>query len=237
MSVIHDEDGRRLYKARGPDGEAAWVDHDELWRLQRGQQEELRRSHARRRRLVLLGLVGLVALALVLTVSWWRSDLAGSPDATAMPDAAGTKPGTYVNEPAAALELLEGDEDGAAGPPVPTAPSPTEQVAGAVRAWAAAWERQDLAAYLASYAASFEPSGGQTRAGWIGWRSTRLQAPASIRVKIEELEIVFGEGGLAEARFVQSYDSPDYSDVVRKRLELVEEDAGWRIVEERSTRP
>ena len=65
--------GPRLYKARGPDGEVAWVDHDELWRLQHSQAERLRQDRARRGRLVLLALAGLVALALVLVILRLRS--------------------------------------------------------------------------------------------------------------------------------------------------------------------
>ena len=58
--------GGRLYKARGADGEVAWVDHEELWRLQQAQADEARRQQLRRRRQLLLGLLGLVVVALVL---------------------------------------------------------------------------------------------------------------------------------------------------------------------------
>ena len=53
-------DGGRLYKARGPDGEAVWVDHEELWRL---QQEA-------NRRLAIVIPVTLLALFLLLFSSF-----------------------------------------------------------------------------------------------------------------------------------------------------------------------
>jgi len=230
MNETHDE-GRRLYKARGPDGEVAWVDHDQLWRLQQGQTEQLRRDRARRRRLVLLGLVGLVALALALVTFRLRSGVESvpDPDATADPPTVAAGPRVPTAEP-------QPSSLGATPDPLPS-PSPTERVAGAVRSWAAAWARQDVPAYLAGYAAGFEPAGGSSRSSWESLRRRRLLAPSSIRVEIEELEIAFREGDRAVARFLQSYRSPGYSDVVRKSLELVEQEGEWRIVSERAEAP
>ena len=106
-----------------------------------------------------------------------------------------------------------------------------------MRRWADAWARQDVAAYLASYAAGFEPAAGLTRPDWERLRRRRLLDPASIRVEIEGLEVVVRAEGRAEASFLQTYVSPDYSDVVRKSLLLVEETGEWRIVAERSEAP
>jgi hypothetical protein len=41
----------------------------------------------------------------------------------------------------------------------------------------------------------------------------------------------------AEARFLQRYSSPSYSDVVRKSLQLIEDGDDWRIVTERAETP
>ena len=103
-----------------------------------------------------------------------------------------------------------------------------------MRAWADAWVRRDVPAYLASYAAGFEPPDGLSRPDWVSLRRRRLLDRAFIRLEIEELEIELRDAGGAEARFRQSYSSPSYSDVVRKTLELVEDGGEWLIVAERS---
>ena len=242
------EDGRRLYKARGPDGEVAWVDHDELWRLQQEQAERLRRERTRRRRLVLLALAGLVAVALVLVFSRLRMGVEPpEPDAAprAEADAAVAPPGEAGSadasaEPEAApADAVSGTEASARSPEVARsgAAAPAERAAEAVRAWAAAWASRDVDTYLASYSGAFAPADGSSRSSWESLRRDRLTTPAWIRVEIEGLGIAVGEDGRAEARFLQSYSSPDYADVVRKTLELVEVDGIWRITAERAETP
>lgn len=226
-----DDKGRRLYKGRGPDGEVAWVDHDELWRLQQSQAKELRRGHARRHRLLVLALTGLAVVALAAAIFWWRSAAAPKLEGTGVPVAVAAEPeGGPVSEAV--------DPERA---PIETAadrePSPSDRVAAAVTTWAEAWARQDVPAYLAGYATGFEPDRGLSRSDWESLRRRRLLGPASIEVEIEGLEITFGEQGRAEARFVQRYNSPTYSDVVRKRLQLVQEAGEWRIAAESSAPP
>jgi len=41
-----------------------------------------------------------------------------------------------------------------------------QRAAEAVRAWAAAWESQDVDAYLASYSGAFVPADGSSRSSW-----------------------------------------------------------------------
>ena len=253
--------GQRLYKARGADGEVAWVDHQELWRLQQAQAEEARRQQSRRRRrlLLLLGLLAAVAVALVVGLLELRS-------------ADGPAPVTARTEPAPEAAAPAGGEGATAGPapeaggergPPPAAPevgsqagtptagsgprsetfaagpaaAPSGRAAGAVRAWAGAWASRDVAAYLAAYSSSFRPADGLTRRSWEALRRRRLLTPASIEVEIEGLEVVMRGEGRAEARFVQRYRSPIYADVVRKSLDLVEEEGAWRILGERVEAP
>ena len=248
---------RRLYKARGPDGEVAWVDHDELWRLQQRQAQELRRERVRRRRLLLLGLAALVVAMLALAFLRLRQGTAPSETAggvvvpetaaaVAPPEAAvAESAGVEETSPAAPGPRAAADVEPPSGAPAPppeqpTASTaqepapPTELVAAAVRGWADAWGRRDVESYLASYSASFQPGDGASRSAWRGLRRRRLERPAWIRVEIEDLEIAWRDGGRAEARFRQSYESPLYADVVRKSLELVEEEGDWRIIAERA---
>lgn len=244
-----DDPRRKLYRARRPDGEVAWVDHDELWQIQHSRAEELRRSRARRRRVAAVALCGLLALVVAAVVYRLRSpaDAPAPPPAAVEPDA--TPPAARADS--GPLAVAAGSDESAAGPPVtapsapaatadgppPPTPAPAEQVEGAVRAWADAWARQDVAAYLASYAAEFEPPDGLPRPEWVSLRRRRVRDRASIELKIEALEIELRGAGRAEARFRQSYSSPSYSDVVRKTLVLVEDEGDWRIVAERASAP
>jgi len=48
---------------------------------------------------------------------------------------------------------------------------------------------------------------------------------------VQDLE-VHDRDGLLEARFVQSYESDRFSDVVQKSLFFIREDRAWRIADE-----
>jgi hypothetical protein len=219
-----------------------WVDHEELWRLQQKQTEGLRRDHARRHRLLVLAMAGLVTVCLAVAVFLLRSSILSSPPAPQMPatpidlEGAATPPEALAVSEAPA-EVLPHAADPERLPDEAEAesrPSSTDPIAAALAAWAGAWARQDVAAYLGSYAAGFRPTADLSRPAWESLRRQRLLTPATIRVEIEEVEIERVGESRAEARFVQSYSSPSYSDVVTKSLELVEEEGQWRIVSERA---
>ncbi len=215
MSPSDERSGRR-YKVRGASGKSEWVDHNDLWRLQQLQIERIREE--RRRRLRVVSLAAVVLVAVVLAVVWLTMDRAEEPGARALPEPA------LAGEAAATV-----GEPAAAAAPRPT---PEEEIGAAVAAWAAAWGRQDVGAYLACYSADFRPADGSRRAAWERRRRRRLERPAFIRLDLGELEIDLRDAGRAEVRFRQSYSSPDYSDVVRKTLTLAAEEGGWRIVGE-----
>ncbi|MDX1503230.1 MAG: hypothetical protein R3325_12790, partial [Thermoanaerobaculia bacterium] len=60
-----------------------------------------------------------------------------------------------------------------------------------------------------------------------------LAAPRFIRVSLAFLDFRTPSADRAEVDFVQSYESDRRSDTVTKRLELVREAGGWKIVAER----
>ncbi len=123
----------------------------------------------------------------------------------------------------------------AAAEPDPEPEPAPEAVDSAVRAWAEAWTRQDVDAYLAAYVDGYAPA-GQSGAAWRANRRQRISAPASIRVEIDALEVRVTEPGQARARFRQTYRSDAYQDVVVKTLTLRSGPGGWKIVSE-SSRP
>lgn len=161
-------------------------------------------------------------------------DLAGSPGGPWQPPA--EEPPT--EEPARPFEAA-GPQAPAAGeqPSVEGGPAvrPTE-IVDTLRAWATAWSRQRFDDYLSFYAADFEPPDGLDRAAWEAARRERIAAPGWIRVALTLVEVEETGAGTAEARFVQSYRSERYNDLVRKHLTMVREDGEWKIAAERVVR-
>ena len=106
--------------------------------------------------------------------------------------------------------------------------------AKAVTAWADAWSRQDVEAYLGAYAPDFQTPGGQSRDAWESQRRDRVAAPKSISVKVEAPRARAADGGRVRVTFRQHYRSDLFSGSSTKTLLLARSDDGrWRIVQER----
>jgi tetratricopeptide (TPR) repeat protein len=114
----------------------------------------------------------------------------------------------------------------------PVATKPAGGIETAVNAWAQAWARRDVDAYLAAYAPDFSAP-GLSRADWEAQRRTRIEAPKSITVDISNLN-VDQQGTTATATFRQAYRSNLLSSTVAKTLKLTQIDGEWRIVGETS---
>lgn len=141
------------------------------------------------------------------------SDTAEVPDEAAGPGRSGQAPGSE------SASILEPE-------------APVQSVEQFVRAWAADWSRQDVAAYLSRYAADFRPASGLDRGLWAAQRRLRLARPSSIDVQVTAFE-VHAEGNLqVRASFDQAYRANHYRDNVRKTLLLRRANAGWEILGE-----
>jgi len=112
---------------------------------------------------------------------------------------------------------------------LPSAEAAVEQVL----AWAEAWSRQDVEAYLASYSQRFKPQDGSDRSLWVAQRRQRVVAPRSIQVTLREMQASLLGEDRARLLFEQTYQSDTFRDVVRKTLVLVREAGAWKILEER----
>lgn len=151
---------------------------------------------------------------------------ATSPAATET-TAAASEPATAAAEPA---EVASVEPE-----PLPTLTVALRQeVQAAVDQWAAAWSAQDVEAYLASYADSFQVPGRQSRRQWEGLRRSRLTRPSRIDVKLiyDTFEVIAKDR--IQVDFNQVYDSNLYSDRTNKRLVMVLEDSTWKIASEKS---
>ena len=119
--------------------------------------------------------------------------------------------------------------------PEPAAPDPSsaiDEVEHAVRSWAAAWSRQDAAAYLELYAPDYSLA-GLDRATWESQRRVRITAPERLEIRVGELQVEAIGPERAIARFHQLYITEDKTLAARKVLELEHSQAGWKIVAER----
>ncbi len=143
-----------------------------------------------------------------------------------------------ANEPRSVAATASPSPPAGAEPSSVTSTEPPQTVAAGVRrliaGWSQGWQNQNVEAYLSHYARRFAPSNGQSRSDWAATRAQRLRAPDFIEITVSELEIEWIENARARATFSQGYRSNSYQDEVQKVLELVREDGGWKILEEKS---
>jgi len=119
----------------------------------------------------------------------------------------------------------------------PAAPKPAQEprdVLAVVTAWAEAWSRRDVDAYLAAYAKDFRTPKGEPRSAWEKSRRERLTAPKSIAVDIDVKRVVDKGDGTVSVTFRQDYCSDLFSGSTRKTLLMGKSaDGHWRILQER----
>ncbi|MDQ8020717.1 MAG: nuclear transport factor 2 family protein [Moraxellaceae bacterium] len=107
----------------------------------------------------------------------------------------------------------------------------TPAVEDTLRAWASAWDRSDVEAYLAHYAEDFMPAGGRSRAEWLEQRRERLQAQSIRHVLLSDMSVRYS-GEQATARFTQHYVDMGLMSTAQKRLILSKRNGAWKIRQE-----
>ena len=110
---------------------------------------------------------------------------------------------------------------------------PAAEVDEAVRAWALAWSRQDISAYLGSYGQNFVPQGQQSRSAWEIGRRTRITGKSGIRVEISSLKVIM-KSTKANVLFRQQYQSGPLRVFSKKMLAMEKSGDRWFIVKEAS---
>jgi tetratricopeptide (TPR) repeat protein len=100
--------------------------------------------------------------------------------------------------------------------------------------WATAWSRQDLNDYLSFYADDFSPADGRTLEQWRQIRRQRISSPRSIQVLVSDLVVDMLGLDHAQVTFTQVYNSPGYSDRVKKNLLFKQVQNSWRITQEQT---
>ena len=107
------------------------------------------------------------------------------------------------------------------------------EVASAVEAWAGAWSKRDVKAYLACYAKGFETPGHMSRTQWEAERTARVGKASAIQVGVEDLKVTMEGADKASAKFRQHYRSGALKSSTGKTLILVRQDGKWLIQQER----
>ena len=104
----------------------------------------------------------------------------------------------------------------------------------AVNAWAQAWSKKDADGYLSHYAKEFKTPGGEARAAWEKTRRSRITAPKSISVDIEQPKVTMNGADRATVTFRQNYKSDVLKANSRKTLLMIRSGDRWQILEEKS---
>lgn len=151
--------------------------------------------------------------------------------ATTAPVVAAAPPATTAPAPAASAPPANVRSDTAASDAKPaTADKPATDNAAlrTVQAWAQAWSRKDVKAYLALYDKDFEVPDGRSRSVWERERQQRVGKAGPITVDVENPRVSIS-GDRATVRFQQHYRSSGFNGSTNKTLELVRRGDQWRI--------
>ncbi|MBW1842440.1 MAG: SPOR domain-containing protein, partial [Deltaproteobacteria bacterium] len=111
----------------------------------------------------------------------------------------------------------------------------TDEIKTFLAKWKTAWENTvgdqgDIDAYMLFYSDDFT-SKGLDKSGWEEEKSTTNRKKEWIRLELMDIHIdETVRDGRVEARFIQDYQSSNYSGISRKTLTLKKEDSGWKIV-------
>jgi tetratricopeptide (TPR) repeat protein len=119
-------------------------------------------------------------------------------------------------------------------PAVEKAPSSgaSDDVAKAIVAWADAWSRKDMRAYLGAYSSDFDTPKGMSRKAWEQEREKRIAGKGGkISISVDTPQVTIN-GDKATAKFRQHYKATGLSSSTTKTLVLVRNGSKWLIKEE-----
>jgi tetratricopeptide (TPR) repeat protein len=125
-------------------------------------------------------------------------------------------------------------------PATESAPEPTlvnfanqeTRLIESVKAWAQAWSDKDFAAYTGFYTPQYRAK-FESHQQWLEQRRNRITRPGTINVEVSDIQIKWRSEDRAFIDFKQAFDSPRYSDRVKKRLGFNLIGSEWKITEER----
>jgi len=154
---------------------------------------------------------------------------------TATPGAAAATPSAKpVPAPVVATTPAPVAAPAPAPAPAPTkaASSANDDIIKAMNAWADAWSRKDMRAYLNAYSQDFDTPKGMNRKAWEQEREQRIAGKGGkISVSFDSPQITVN-GDKATAKFRQHYKATGLSSSTTKTLVFVRNGSKWQIKEE-----
>lgn len=185
-----------------------------------------------------LGLLSLLVLCLVAFFLLWLFVLRGhAKSAPPVAVAVAVQPFTAAvpaSAPVAVAHISPPPASAVVVPPVAKPVVDTKPIASAISAWADAWARRDVSAYLGCYAPTFKPSQGLSQAAWREQRTARISQAKSIKIGLSDMHIELIDSTHASARFRQEYAAQMVRDNGTKTLLLVKQGERWLIEQEKS---
>jgi len=161
--------------------------------------------------------------------------VAAKPAASATPSAtvvAATTGAAAAPAPSAKPAAAVAAPTPAPAPEKATGSAASDDVAKAIVAWADAWSRKDMKAYLGAYASDFDTPKGMSRKAWEQEREKRIAGKGGkISVSIDTPQIVVN-GDKATAKFRQRYQARGMDSTTTKTLALVRSGSKWLIKDE-----
>ena len=150
---------------------------------------------------------------------------------TSTPGAAAATP------PAKPVQVAAAPAPAATPAPAPAAPvkaasGTNDDITKAMSAWADAWSRKDMRAYLNAYAQDFDTPKGMSRKAWEQEREQRIAGKGGkISVSFDSPQITVN-GDKATVKFRQHYKATGLSSSTTKTLIFVRSGSKWLIKEE-----
>ena len=106
----------------------------------------------------------------------------------------------------------------------------SDEIAETINGWLKAWSSKDIQQYGAYYAKGFR-SQGMNRKSWLRYKNKLNNKYSYIKVSKKNLTIKDGKTK-SVATFIQTYKSPKFKSVGKKRLVLIKENGQWKILRE-----
>jgi len=112
-----------------------------------------------------------------------------------------------------------------------------DDVKGFLKNWKESWERRDVERFLSFYSDKFRWKGGGIRE-WRRYKRRVISNKKFIKIKMKDLTVIAFRRGLSKevdyyvAEFKQVYRSDKFSDRGIKRLYIIKEKGGLKILEE-----
>jgi tetratricopeptide (TPR) repeat protein len=172
-------------------------------------------------------------VAVVKPVAVATAEVKPAPTPTATPASTPKAAETKPIEPAKPVEAKPTPAVEPAKTPAKPAANASAEVTKAVEAWAAAWSRKDVKAYLAGYAKDFKTPNGEARTKWESERTARIGKPGAISVGVDNVKVTMDGADKATVHFRQHYKSASLKTSTSKALVLVRQDGKWLIQQER----